>query len=70
MSGGQVTMPQFQAYQGGNIAGTDVAGITQQGYQNQLSAYEQQMNAQNAMFGGIAGLAGTGVKAMFGGLGA
>jgi hypothetical protein len=70
MSGGQVTMPQFQAYQGGNIAGTDVAGITQQGYQNQLKAYEQQMNAQNAMFGGIAGLAGTGVKAMFGGLGA
>lgn len=79
MNGGQVTMPQFSAYQGGNIAGTDVAGITQQGYQNQLKAYEQQMNAQNAMMGGIGGMVGTVLggplggyagKAMFGGLGA
>lgn len=79
MSGGQVTMPQFSAYQGGNIAGTDVAGITQQNYNNQMTAYQQQMNAQNSMMGGIAGMAGTILggpiggyagKAMFGGLGA
>lgn len=79
MNGGQVTMPQFQAYQGGNVAGTDVAGITQQGYQNQLAAYQQKQNSQNAMLGGIGSIAGTVLggpiggymgNAMFGGLGA
>lgn len=70
MNGGQVTMPQFSAYQGGDVAGTDVASITQKNYENQLKAYEQKLANQNAMFGGIAGLAGTGVRAMFGGLGA
>lgn len=70
MNGGQVTMPQFSAYQGGDVAGTDVASITQKNYENKLKAYEQKLANQNAMFGGIAGLAGTGVRAMFGGLGA
>jgi len=79
MSGGQVTMPQFQAYQGGNVAGTDIAGLTQQGYNNQMAAYQQKMNAQNSMLGGIAGMTGTILggpiggalgKQMFGGLGA
>lgn len=59
MNGGQVTMPQFQGYQGGNIAGTDIAGITQQNYQNQLKAYEQKMAQQNAMMGGIASIGGS-----------
>lgn len=79
MNGGQVTLPNYQGYQGGNVAGTDIAGITQQNYQNQLAAYEQKMAQQNAMFGGIAGMAGTILggpiggavgKSMFGGLGA
>lgn len=80
MNGGQVTMPQFQGYQGGNVAGTDIAGITQQNYQNQMAAYEQKMAQRNAMLGGIGSLAGsilaapmTGggsvVGSMFGGLG-
>ena len=59
MNGGQVTMPQFQQYQGGNVAGTDVAGITQQNYQNQLAAYQQKVASRNAMMGGIAGMAGS-----------
>lgn len=59
MNGGQVTMPQFQQYQGGNVAGTDVAGITQQAYQNQMAAYQQKAASRNAMMGGIAGLAGS-----------
>ena len=78
MNGGQVTMPQFQQYQGGNVAGTDVAGITQQAYQNQMAAYQQKAASKNAMMGGIAGIAGTvlggpiggaAAGAMFGGLG-
>lgn len=56
---GQVTMPQFQQYQGGNVAGMDVAGITQQNYQNQLAAYQQKVASRNAMMGGIAGMAGS-----------
>ena len=59
MNGGQVTMPQFQQYQGGGVAGTDVAGITQAAYQNQMQQYQQKMASRNAMMGGIAGLAGS-----------
>lgn len=79
MNGGQVTMPQFQQYQGGNIAGTDIAGITQAAYQNQMAQYQQKMASRNAMMGGIAGMTGTvlggpiggmAAKSMFGGLGA
>lgn len=78
MNGGQVTMPQFQQYQGGNVAGTDIAGITQQAYANQMAAYQQKAASKNAMMGGIAGIAGTvlggpiggaAAGAMFGGLG-
>lgn len=80
MSRGQVTMPQFQGYQGGNVAGTDIAGITQQNYANQMAAYQQKLAQYNAMMGGIGSLAGsifaapmTGggsvAGAMFGGLG-
>ena len=80
MNGGQVTMPQFQGYQGGNVAGTDIAGITQQNYQNQMAAYEQKLKQQNSMMGGIGSLAGTILAApmtgggsvvgsMFGGIG-
>ncbi|MGL4575865.1 MAG: hypothetical protein ACRCV9_13865, partial [Burkholderiaceae bacterium] len=59
MGGGQVTLPQFAQYQGGNIAGTDVAGITQQSYQNQMQQYQQRLQQQNAMMGGLAGLGGS-----------
>lgn len=78
MSGGQPTMPQFSAYQGGNIAGTDIAGITQNNYSNQLKAYQNELNSQNSMLGGIGSIAGTILGgpiggalggAMFGGLG-
>ena len=59
MNGGEVTMPQFQQYQGGNVAGTDIAGITQQGYANQMSQYQQKLQSRNAMMGGIASMAGS-----------
>lgn len=69
MNGGQVTMPQFQQYQGGNVAGTDVAGITQSAYQNQMAQYQAKQARQNAMMGGISGLLGQGASLMFGGIG-
>lgn len=39
-----------------NIAGTDVAGIYNQGYQNQLGAYNANMQAQNGFLGSLANL--------------
>lgn len=59
MSGNQVTTPQAAAYRPGMIAGTDVAGITQQGFQNQLAAFNQKQAQQGAMLGGIGSLVGT-----------
>jgi hypothetical protein len=47
---------------GGNVAGTDVAGITQNGFANQMAGYQQKMQQQNAMMGGLFGL---GQAAMF-----
>ena len=78
MNGGQVTMPQFSQYRGGNVAGTDVAGIQQQGFQNQMGIYNQKIQNRNAMFGGISGIAGSVLggpiggsigRSMFGGIG-
>lgn len=67
MNGGQVTMPQFQGYQGGNIAGTDIAGINNAAYQQQMAAYQQKLNSQNSMLGGIGSIAGTVGGFMLGG---
>lgn len=59
MSGSQVSTPQASPYRPGTVAGTDVAGIQQQAYQNQMAAYQQKVAQQNAMLGGIAGLGGS-----------
>lgn len=67
MNGGQVTMPQFQGYQGGNVAGTDIAWINNAAYQQQMAAYQQKLAQQNSMLGGIGGIAGTVGGFMLGG---
>lgn len=59
MSGGQVTAPQFSPYKGGNIAGTDVAGNYWNNFNGQMQGYNAKVANQNAMMGGIAGLAGS-----------
>ena len=62
MSGVQVNMPQFQGYQGANVAaapvfaGTQAAGdYAQRNYANQTAAY----NAKMGLLGDLAGAAGT-----------
>jgi hypothetical protein len=61
MSGVQVNMPQFQGYQGANVAaapvfaGTQAQGdFAQRNYANQTAAY----NAKMGLLGDIAGAAG------------
>lgn len=40
------------------IAGTDIAGITQQNYANRMAGYNTQMQGRNALLGGLASLGG------------
>lgn len=62
MSGSQVSTPWMGQQQQTNMANTDVAGITNQAFQNQMGIYNAEMNQQNAMMGGIAGLAGNALR--------
>jgi hypothetical protein len=59
MTGAQVQQPNFVSVPGVNQAGTDVAGITNQGYQNQLAAFQQNQAGINNLFslGGSLGAA-------------
>ena len=66
LSGGQVSTPNFAIAQPAQMPTTDVAGITQQNYQNQMAAYQQQQASRNAMMGGLFGLGGA---ALSGGIG-
>lgn len=45
-----------------NIAGTDVAGITQNGYANQMARYQAQLSQQNGLLGGLAQLGAAGIQ--------
>jgi len=60
MSGSQVSQPNFVNAPSTQIPTTDYAGITQQGFQNQMGLYGQQMQQSNALLGGVLGL-GAGV---------
>ena len=67
----QVNTPQYQTYQPGQMQTTDIAGLTQQGFQNQQANYAQQMQQQNALYGGLFGLGSAAITGgMFGGGGA
>jgi hypothetical protein len=67
MSGSQVQNPNFVNTPNVNMANTDVAGITQNAYENQMKQYQTQMAQNNAMMGGLFGLGGTLGGAMLGG---
>ena len=61
MGGAQIQMPQFQAYQGADVAAAPIFGASQaagnfalQNYGNQVNAY----NARMGLYGNIAGAAG------------
>jgi hypothetical protein len=58
MSGGQVNQPSFGQTPQSSVANTDVAGITQQGYENSLIPWKQDVASKNAMMGGLFSLGG------------
>lgn len=59
MSGSQVSQPTFSATPSTGVAGTDVAGITQNAYNAENQQYQTQMSQSNAAMGGMFGLGGT-----------
>jgi hypothetical protein len=52
-TGSQVSMPQFTGVPGVQQANTDVAGITQQGFANEMGLYNAQNTQNNAFMGGL-----------------
>lgn len=65
MSGSQIQNPQFQAYQGSNVAAAPIFGATQAQGQAEQNTYNQQVASQNANTAGLFSLAGAGAKAYF-----
>jgi hypothetical protein len=65
LSGSQVSTPQFGIAQSAQMPTTDIAGITQQGYANQMAAYNAKQQQQQAMMGGLFNL---GASALTGGM--
>lgn len=71
MGGSQVQNPQFQQTGGTGVAGTDVAGISQNAYNQQYQQYAQQQQQQQGLLGGLMGLGGSalGAAGLAGGFG-
>lgn len=63
LTGSQVSNPTFSATPQTSVAGTDVAGITQNSYLDANQQAQQSVQANNAMMGGLFSLAGTGATA-------
>lgn len=59
LSGGQVSNPNWINTPSAGVANTDVAGIYNNNYQNQLASYNASKSTQNAILGGLFGLGGT-----------
>jgi hypothetical protein len=67
LSGGQVSVPQFQGYSGVTVApapifqaGQAAGNFAQQNYQNQVGAYNAQMGLYGNLFGALGTAAGGG----------
>jgi hypothetical protein len=61
MSGGQVTMPQFQGYNAPTVAGTDVAGAVYKSNAIEQQQYQAAQQRQSQILGGLLGLGAAGV---------
>lgn len=59
MHGGQINMPAMTPIKSQGIANTDMASIVMQSAQMDMAKWQQKVQQQNAMMGGIAGIAGS-----------
>lgn len=59
MSGSQVSMPNFVNTPQTQLAGTDYQGAVYDSYRGQMQAAQMKASANNAMMGGLFGMAGT-----------
>jgi hypothetical protein len=59
MHGGQVQIPQFQAFVPGHVDSTNLTSAVYNSAQMDLSKYQGQMQQQNDLWGGLLGAAGT-----------
>lgn len=62
-TGSQVTAPQFQGLPSVNQAGTDIAGLINQNYNQQMGIYNSQVGQQNGLMSGLFGLGSAAIKA-------
>jgi hypothetical protein len=62
MGGSQVQQPNFVNTPGSQIPTTDVAGLMNQNFQNQLGVYNQQNNNWQTLAGGVLGLGAGAIK--------
>ena len=63
MSGSQVSQPNYAQTNQAQMPTVDYAGLVNQGYQNQLGAYNQQQTQKNELMGGLFGLGAAGIMA-------
>jgi len=59
LSGSQVSQPNFVNASTPSIPTTDIAGLNQQNFQNQLGIYNTQNGSNNAMMGGLFSMGGS-----------
>ena len=57
--GGQVTQPTYAPQNNATIANTDISGNALARYQGQMANYNQNLQSQNSMMGGLFGLGGS-----------
>lgn len=61
-SGSQINVPQFQAYQGSQMAPTPIMQGVQNQYQADLNSYNAQQGSSNNMMSGLFGLGAAGMQ--------
>lgn len=59
LNGSQIDQQVFGETPGAQVAGVDYLGAAQQGYANEMAAYQQKQDNFNKMLGGMFGVAGT-----------
>lgn len=63
LSGSQVSQPNYASTPTTQVAGVDYTGAVNNNFQNQMALYNTKMAQNNAVMGGLFGLAGTGASA-------